>query len=80
MVNQHVDEASALHVYSRYVQMYIHTLYICSSGTSLIRISLGQKKVSQLVRCPDFRGYQCTHTGCLGQQNMSMHPISWSPD
>ena len=26
------------------------------SGTSLIRMPLGQKKVFRLVRCPDFRG------------------------
>ena len=30
--------------------------------------ALGQKKVSLLVRCPDFRG---TQTGCLGQPNVS---------
>ena len=33
-----------------------YSYVIMYSGTSLIRTSLRQKKVSLLVRCPDFRG------------------------
>ena len=42
------------------------TLY---SGTSLIRTPLGQKKVSLLVRCPDFRGCN-VHKQCVWDSQM----------
>ena len=41
------------------------------SGTSLIRTHLGQKKVSLLVRCPDFRGCNVHTVWCLGQSSVS---------
>ena len=49
--------------------LYTFFFYSVYSGTSLIRTPLGQKKVSWLVRCPDFRG--CTQTWHLGQQKVS---------
>ena len=38
------------------------------SGTSLIRTPLGQKKVSLLVRCPDFRGCNVHKQGVWDSQ------------
>ena len=49
-----------------HVIVHVHVIVPCTctfvrhtctySGTSLIRTPLGQKKVSLLVRCPDFQG------------------------
>ena len=38
------------------------------SGTPLIRTPLGQKKVSSLVRCPDFRGCNVHKQGVWDSQ------------
>ena len=49
--------------------LVLGSLYGIYSGTSLIRTPLGQKKVSRLVRCPDFRGFKnCTQTWYLEVQ------------
>ena len=48
-----------------YMYLSLHSNY---SGTSLIRTSLGQKKVSLLVRCPDFRGCNVHKQGVWDSQ------------
>ena len=40
---------------------------------SNLEANLGQKKSSSLVRCPDFRGLECTPTECLGQRKGRSH-------
>ena len=43
------------------------------SGTSLIRTPLGQKKVSLLVRCPDFRGCNVHKQGVWDSQRCPVY-------
>ena len=57
----------ALFMTNQHVQMYIVYIYVYS-GTSLIRTPLGQKKVSLLVRCPDFRGCNVHKQGVWDSQ------------
>ena len=49
---------------------HIHTI-APYSGTSLIRTTLRQKKVSLLARCPDFRGCSVHKQGVWDSQNVS---------
>ena len=50
-------QCSPISEYSEKLRYGIHVQCTCTvRGTFLIRTPLGQKKVSQLVRCPDFRG------------------------
>ena len=51
--------------------------FVCDnmySGTSLFRTPLGQKEVSLLVRCPDFRG---RNVGTQGVWDGRMCPVYW---
>ena len=42
------------------------------NGTSLIRTLLGQKNVSRLVRCPDFRGCNVNKCSVWGSDMCSV--------
>ena len=67
---QSIDKYHTLHihhvVYTRFLSQA--QLY---SGSSLIQTSLGQRKVSILMRCLDFRGPN-EQAGCLIQPNVSI--------
>ena len=60
--------------------MYIHVAYIHYSGTSLIRTPLGQKKVSLLVRCPDFRECNVHKQGVWDSQMCPVYRSVRGPD